>query len=63
MSDVSGASQNYIAVQLPAGEIRTALNIVDNESNLGKKVKLNGSIEKYFGAAGFKSVKEYEFVQ
>ena len=52
-----------IPVQLPSGSVRTALNLVDNPTNLGKKVKLNGSIEKYFGAAGFKSVTEYEFVQ
>lgn len=52
-----------IPVQLPAGAVRTGLNLVDNPTNLGKKVKLNGSIEKYFGSKGFKSVKEYEFVQ
>ena len=52
-----------IPVQLPSGTIRDNLNLVDKPGNLGKKVKLNGSIEKYFGAAGFKSVKEYEFVQ
>ena len=49
-----------IPVQLPAGAVRTALNLVDNPGNLGKKVKMNGSIEKYFGVAGFKSVTEYE---
>ena len=51
-----------IPVQLPAGTVRDALNLVSNPGNLGKKVKLNGSIEKYFGVAGFKAVKEYEFV-
>lgn len=51
-----------IPVQLPSGSVRNALNLVDNPTNLGKKVKLNGSIEKYFGVAGFKTVKEYEFV-
>ena len=51
-----------IPVQLPSGAVRTALNLVNNPGNLGKKVKMNGSIEKYFGVAGFKSVSEYEFV-
>lgn len=51
-----------IPVQLPSGSVRTALNLVENPTNLGKKVKLNGSIEKYFLVAGFKSVKEFEFV-
>ena len=49
-----------IPVQLPAGAVRSALNLVDNPTNLGKQVKLNGSIEKYFGVAGFKTVTEYE---
>lgn len=60
MADISGAAQNYIAVQLPAGEIRTALNIVDNESNLGKKVKVYGSLEKYCGISGVKSLIKAE---
>lgn len=60
LADVSGAAQNYIAVQLPAGEIRTALNIVDNESNLGKKVKVYGSLEKYCGISGVKSLIKAE---
>ena len=52
-----------IPVQLPLGAVRDALNLVDNPTNLGKKVKLNGSIEKYFGAAGFKSVTQYEWAE
>lgn len=49
-----------IPVQLPNTAVRTALNLVDNPANFGKKVKLNGSIEKYFGVAGLKTVTEYE---
>ena len=60
LADVSGAAQNYIAVQLPAGEIRTALNIVDNEANIGKKVKVYGSLEKYCGISGVKSLVKAE---
>lgn len=47
-------------VQLPAGDVRSALNLVDNPGNYKKQVKLYGSIEKYFGVAGLKSVSEYE---
>lgn len=50
-----------IPVQLPNTAVRTALNLVDNPSNHGKKIKLYGSIEKYFGVAGLKVVTEYEF--
>lgn len=49
-----------MAVQLPAGAVRTGLNLVDNGGNLGKKVKMYGSLEAYFGQAGFKSASYYE---
>lgn len=50
-------------VQLPNTAVRTALNLVDNPGNLGKKVILKGTIEMYMGVAGLKSVTEYEFVE
>ena len=50
-----------LAVQLPSGAVRDALNLVDNPSNYKKLVILTGSLEKYFGVAGLKSVKEYSF--
>ncbi|MDE5900532.1 MAG: hypothetical protein K2H33_04150 [Muribaculaceae bacterium] len=51
---------NCIPVQLPAGEIRNALNLQANPGNLGKVVTLNGSLEKYFGLPGVKTVTAYE---
>lgn len=51
---------NCVPVQLPSGTVRNALNLSDNPGNFGKKVKLNGSFEKYFGVNGIKSVTEYE---
>ena len=50
-----------LIVQLPSGEIRSALNLVDNQDNYKKQVKITGSIEKYFNVAGLKSVTAYEF--
>lgn len=47
---------NVIAVQLPTGAVRTALNLNDNPSNLKQEVLLCGNIENYFGKAGVKSV-------
>lgn len=44
-----------IPVQLPAGDVRNDLNLMDNPGNLGKIVTLKGSLEKYFGTAGMKS--------
>lgn len=48
-----------VAVQLPAGKVRDALNLVDNAGNLGKQVAIKGNLEKYFGVAGMKSVSDY----
>ena len=51
---------NCMPVQLPGGsDARTALNLVDNPGNYKKEVSLYGSLEKYFGVPGLKSVSEY----
>lgn len=50
-----------IPVQLPTGDVRSALNLSDNPGNLGREVTLGGSQEKYFGANGLKSVTYYSF--
>ena len=49
-----------VPVQLPVGNVRTALNLKDNPGNLGKMVSVYGSIEKYFGQQGVKAVTEYD---
>jgi hypothetical protein len=49
-----------IAVQLPAGRVRDALNLVDNPDMLGRKVCLRGDlVEAYYGLVGLKSVDEF----
>lgn len=50
---------NCLVLQLPSGDVRTALNLKDNPSNLGKEVIVKGSLEKYFGTYGLKSITEY----
>ena len=52
---------NCIIVQLPSGNIRSALNLVNNPDNYKKQVKVTGSIEKYFQSAGLKTPTAYEF--
>ncbi|MDE6681332.1 MAG: hypothetical protein K2J92_08320 [Muribaculaceae bacterium] len=52
-------TDNSIPVQLPAGDVRNALSLQQHPDNLGMKVKLRGSIEKYFGVIAVKSVSEY----
>ena len=44
-----------VPVQLPSGDLRTALNLPENGDMLKKEVLLYGNLEKYFGAAGVKS--------
>ena len=50
---------NCVPVQL-SGDVRSALNLVDNPGNLFKSVKLYGALEAYFSVCGLKSVTEYE---
>lgn len=48
-----------VVVQLPQGDVRTALNLKDNPENLGKQVNLLGNLEAYFGVCGVKEVSDY----
>ena len=45
-----------LIVQLPAGNIRTSLNLKDNEGNKGKPVSLQGKLTAYFSSNGLKEV-------
>lgn len=48
-------ANNCMPIQLPAGDIRTKLNLIENPGNYKKQVVLYGNIESYFGAKGLKS--------
>lgn len=50
---------NCLVIQLPNGNVRTTLNLQSNPGNLGKMVTLTGSLEKYFGTYGLKSVTSF----
>lgn len=52
-----------MVVQLPSGTIRDELNLVNNENNLKKPIKVTGTLESYFSAAGIKSTKSYSFIE
>ena len=49
-----------IPVELPAGDIRKALNLQDNPANLGKKIEINATLTKYFSRAGLKKPTSYK---
>jgi hypothetical protein len=57
-ADVTDYTQCAV-VQLPSGDVRSALNLQDNPTNLGKQVSIKGSLEAYFGVNGVKSVTDY----
>lgn len=49
-----------LSVQLPSGDLRDALNLVDTPGLLGTKVYLKGDIvEAYYGIPGIKNISEY----
>lgn len=50
-----------VPVQLPFGDVRTALNLKANPGNLGKEVTLLGTHTNYFGVTGLKEVTAYAF--
>lgn len=50
-----------LAVQLPWGNVRSALNLASNPGNLGRLVILKGDIGKYLGTAGLWSTSAYNF--
>ena len=57
---VADAADDYattLCVQLPAGIIRDGVNLVDNGANLGKKLKVQGTLESYNAMAGIKNAK------
>lgn len=51
---------NCFSVELSKAAVKSALNLVDNPGNLGKRVCLRGKVATYFGLTGLKSVSEFE---
>lgn len=50
-----------LAVELPAGKVREALNLVDHPNLVGKRVSVKGNlVDKYFGTTGMKSTSDYQ---
>lgn len=54
--------QKFLSVQLSKGELRNTLNLKENESNFKAKVELEGSLKKYYGIAGMKSIKKFSII-
>ncbi|MFI8705955.1 DUF6359 domain-containing protein [Bacillus sp. NPDC077411] len=54
-------ADKIMPVQLPIGEVRKAVNVKDHPENMGKKVRLTGTLDSYFGSPGLKAVTAYAF--
>lgn len=54
------AEGTVIPVQLPFGEVREALNLVNNPGNLNRVVTVQGTLEKFYGKPGVKNVAAYK---
>lgn len=54
------SKSSCIAVELPAGAVREALNLVSHPELIGRRVSLQGDIEeKYLGTTGLKGVSDF----
>lgn len=62
LSNEKYATQDYycIAVELPAGAIQNALNLVDNPGLMNQKILIRGDLASYLNRAGIKGVSEYK---
>ena len=63
LGDAAEQTEGLVPVELPSGDIRTALNIVDHAENKGKLVKVHGQLISYFSWSGVKATDNYEFVE
>ena len=55
------AKASCLAVELPQGKVRDALNLADHSDLVGQRVSVKGNlVEKYFGTVGMKSTSDYE---
>ena len=54
------AKTSCVAVELPKGNVRDALNLVDHPDLIGTRVYLKGNlVPSYFGTTGLKGVSDY----
>ncbi len=53
--------ESCLAVELPAGKVREALNLVDHPNLIGKRVSVKGNlVSRYFGTTGLKSTSDHK---
>ena len=59
IGDAADQTEGLVPVELPSGEIRTAVNIKDTPANKGKVIKVHGQLTSYFLVTGVKNTDDY----
>ncbi|MBO7396529.1 MAG: hypothetical protein J6T89_00540, partial [Bacteroidales bacterium] len=55
------AKASCVAVELPSGKVREALNLVDHPELIGRKIYVKGNVvESYFSTVGLKGCSEWQ---
>ena len=54
------SASRCLPVQLPAGAVRSALNIKDNPDNYHRELLIYATLDKYFAVAGLKTPSDFE---
>lgn len=62
LGDAADQTKNCVPVELPSGDIRTALNLVDHADYVGRQVKVYGQLISYFLFTGVKAISDYELI-
>ena len=58
--DTTTVRDSCLSVQLPAGPVREALNLVDNPDLTGREIYIKGDlVDAYYGIPGLKSPSDY----
>ena len=59
-SDTTTVREHCLAVQLPAGSLRDALNLLDHSDLTGQEIYVRGDlVDAYYGIPGLKSPRGY----
>ena len=61
LGDSATQVENCIAVELPSGDLRDAINLEDHASYVGQVIWVYGSLEAYFSFFGVKGTSKYSF--
>ena len=60
LTDTTTVRENCLAVQLPSGQLRDDLNLMDHPDLTGREIYIKGDlVDAYYGIPGLKSPSDY----